>query len=67
MGEIMRFVNALFTIYYQNILLQNLISKTNAGGLMCTVSEMNINDVDHDGGTVHVVFRNGDWVMIKVK
>jgi hypothetical protein len=47
--------------------LQDLISKTHAGGFMCTVSQMSVNDVDHDGGTVHVVFRNGDGVMIKVK
>ena len=46
--------------------LQALISATNAGGLMCTVSQMNVHDVAHDGSTVHIVFRNGDGVMVKV-
>lgn len=47
--------------------IQDLISRTSAHGLLCTVSQMSVNDVDHDGGTVHVVFRNGDGVMVKVQ
>jgi hypothetical protein len=47
--------------------IQDLISRTGAHGLLCTVSQMSVSDVEHDGGTVHVVFRNGDGVMVKVQ
>lgn len=47
--------------------LQDLISRTGMKGLMCTVSQVTVNDVDHDGGIVHVVVRNGDGVMVKIK
>ena len=47
--------------------LQELVSRTSTRGLLCTVSQMTVNDVDHDGGIVHVVFRNGDGVMVKVQ
>ena len=47
--------------------LQELVSRTGSHGLLCTVSQMSVNEVDHDGGAVHVVFRNGDGVMVKVE
>ncbi len=47
--------------------LQDLVSRTGAHGLLVSVSQMVVNDVMHDGGIVHVVFRNGDGVMVKVQ
>jgi hypothetical protein len=47
--------------------LQKLVSKTQTTRLMITVGQMTRQDVAHDGGTVRLMMRNGDGVMVKVQ
>lgn len=48
-------------------LIQDLITRTEAKALVCTVSQLTLNNVEHDGGTVNLVLRNGDAVHVKVE
>jgi hypothetical protein len=47
--------------------LQGLVSRTGATRFRCEVSQMNVVDVPHDGGTVRLVLRTGDGARITVK
>ena len=44
--------------------LQSLIQRTGASRLMVTVSQLVSRSVDHDGGKVRIVLRNGDGVRV---
>lgn len=47
--------------------LKNLIVRTGAHRLSCSVSQFILKDVPHDSATVHMVIRNGDGVIVRVK
>jgi hypothetical protein len=47
--------------------LHDLVARTGAKHLRCEVSQMNVVDIGHDGGTVRLVLRNGDGTRINVQ
>ena len=47
--------------------LADLVSRTGAKGLLCTVSQVAMSEVDHDGGKIQLALRNGDGVMVKIR
>jgi hypothetical protein len=47
--------------------LQELIQRTNAAKLMVGVGQLNVTEVEHDGGTIHIALRNGDRLPVSVQ
>jgi hypothetical protein len=47
--------------------LSTLVTATGSRGLMCTVSQVAMSQVDHDGGKIQLAVRNGDGVMVKIQ
>lgn len=47
--------------------LQNLLSNTNATGIICHVSQLNRSEVNHEGRILRSVMRNGDQLMLNVQ
>jgi hypothetical protein len=47
--------------------IQNLLSNTNATGIICHVSQMNGTEVDHEGRILWAVMRNGDQLMLSIQ
>jgi hypothetical protein len=47
--------------------LHDLVARTGATHLRCEVSQLNVVDVSHDGGTVRLVLRSGDGTRINVQ
>ena len=47
--------------------LQNLLNNTEATGIICHVSQMNGNEIDHEGSLLRAVMRNGDQLMLSVQ
>jgi hypothetical protein len=47
--------------------LQNLLSNTNATGIICHISQLNAVEVDHEGRVLRAVMRNGDQLMLSVQ
>lgn len=47
--------------------LQNLLSNTNATGIICHISQLNATEVDHEGRILRAVMRNGDQLMLNVQ
>ena len=47
--------------------LKELIHNSRAGGLMCSISQITVKDVDHDGGKVRLVLQNEDGVRLTVQ
>lgn len=46
--------------------LQNLLSNTNATGIICHISQLNAVEVDHEGRTLRAAMRNGDQLMLNM-
>lgn len=47
--------------------LQALVKKTSAKELICMVSQLSAQEVDHDGGKIHVILQNGDGVRVTLQ
>ena len=47
--------------------LRELIRNTNTARLVASVSQLVVKDVDHDGGKIRVVMRNGNRVMLRTQ
>ena len=47
--------------------IQNLINQTGAGKLVCVVSQIDKNDVQHDNKDLKFVMHNGDSVLLNVQ
>ncbi len=64
---IVRLSNSPGTYTIAGSRLGSLVSSTGARGLMCTVSQVAMSQVGHDGGNIQLAVRNGDGVMVKIR